>query len=300
MTTPPRRPSPASRATRRSRRTAARSSTFLERNRTRLLWAGGIVAAVLLVGIAYLSFTRPTYACLNEWAPTTAPSFVAPSAAPASGSPAPAVTAPPPGYVQPDMGHVHANPGTTIRFTSCPPASGRHYNGSGIGPILAGLYGPDEAAAPPGWIHNLEHGALVLLYRCPGPGCTDEGQRALQDLLVRWPNSPICNVPPGQLTPVMARFDEMAWDYAAIVWDVVLPMTTIDESALFDFYARQGEQFNPEPQCPDPTATPGPTPTAGPPTASPAASQPASPAASPAATPPAGSTPASSTAPSPS
>ncbi len=272
------------------------------------MWGGGILVFVLLVGMAFLGFTRPTYACLDIFDPSPAPSFVAPTTAPASGSPAPAVTAPPPGYVQPDLGHVHADPGSTIRYTSCPPASGRHYNGAGIGPIRYGYYGPNDPVAPPGWVHNLEHGALVLLYRCaaaPGSSgesdstaCTDERQQALQALLARWPASPLCKIPAPD-NVVIARFDEMAWPYAAVVWDVILPMETIDETLLFEFYARQAEQFNPEPRCADPTPTPGPTPTAGPPTASPAASQPASPAASPA-TSPAASPPASSAAPTPS
>jgi hypothetical protein len=204
------------------------------------------------------------------------------------------------------MGHVHADAGGTIRYTSCPPASGRHYNGTGIGPINAGYYGPNDTAVPPGWVHNLEHGGIVLLYRCetaPGSSgtadstaCTDAGGQALQALLARWPASPICNLP-ATTNVVIARFDEMAWPYAALVWDVVLPMETVNETLLFEFYSRQAERFNPEktPGCVAPTPTPGPTPTAGPPTASPAASPAGSPAASPAA-----STPASSAAPSPS
>ena len=49
---------------------------------------------ILLVGMAFLSFTRPTYACTTIFDPSPAPSWIAPSAAPvASGeSPAPAVT----------------------------------------------------------------------------------------------------------------------------------------------------------------------------------------------------------------
>ncbi len=76
--------------------------------------------------------------------------------------------------------------------------------------------------------------------------------------------------PEGHLTPVIARFDDMATNYAALVWDVVLPMDQIDEPLLFEFYARNGEQLNPEPQCAKPTPTPGPaTPTPAP-TATPA------------------------------
>jgi hypothetical protein len=270
LTTTPRRPTPASRATRRSRRAAPRSQSFLERNRTRLLWGVGALIVVVLAGMAFLSFNRPTYACTTIFDPTPAPSWVAPSAAPvASGaSPAPAVTPPPPGYVEPDMGHLHAAVGDTITYRFCPPASGKHYNSAGQGPIRGGLYGPNDLAVPPGWIHNLEHGAIVLLYSCKAPqgqsapACTDDGQQQLQTLLAKWPDSPVCKIPAGQLTPVIARFDDMASNYAALVWDLVLPMDQIDESLLFEFYARNAELYNPEKQCAEPTATPGPaTPT---------------------------------------
>ena len=139
----------------------------------------------------------------------------------------------------------------------------------------------------------------MLLYKCPGPGCDEAGQLALRDLLERWPESPICKFPPGQLTPVIARFDEMPDNYTAIVWDVVLPMESIDENLLFDFYLRHGEQYNPEKLCAVPTPTPGPatpTPSTGP-SGSPAASPGTSPGSSPAVSPAA--SPAASTGPSP-
>jgi hypothetical protein len=139
----------------------------------------------------------------------------------------------------------------------------------------------------------------VLLYTCKAAdggtadACTDAGQAALEALYARWPNSPVCDYAPGtQGTPVIARFDDLATPYMALVWDVTLPLQTLDETALFDFYARQAEQFNPEKLCAAPTPTPGPTPTAGPATPTPAASPESSPAASPA-------TPAASSAPSP-
>lgn len=43
--------------------------------------------------------------------------------------------------------------------------SGDHYAAQGAGPIRPGFYGPDSAAAPGGWVHNLEHGYVVVLYR---------------------------------------------------------------------------------------------------------------------------------------
>ena len=278
MTTPPRRPSAAARTTRRPRRSAPRSTSFLERNRNRLLVSGAVAVFAILAGLAFLNATQPAYACTTSFDPTPAPSWVPPTAAPvASGaSPAPAVTAPAPGYVEPDMGHLHVAIGTRVRYTNCPPASGKHYIGAGVGPIAPKLYGPDDKTIPQGWVHNLEHGAIVLLYNCGPNGdpaaCTPAGQSALASLYQQWPKSPICNITPGTNdTPVITRFDDMAYPYAAIVWDVVLPMDTLDSTAMFDFYTRQGERNNPEPRCAPPTPTPGPaTPTPAP-TAAPSA-----------------------------
>ena len=52
---------------------------------------------------------------------------------------------------------------------------------------------------------------------------------------------------------MITRFDDMKWPYAAVVWDVVLPMQTLDKDALFNFYATRGERYNQEQQCPAPT-----------------------------------------------
>lgn len=289
MTTPPRRPSAAARAARRSRRPAPRSSTFLDRNRNRLLVGAGALIFALLAGMAFLNASQPAYACSTLFDPTPAPSWAAPTAAPvASGAtPAPTSTPPPPGYVQQDMGKAHVAAGTRVRYTSCPPASGRHYNGAGIGPIAPKVYGAAEQVIPQGWLHNLEHAGIVLLYNCGPNGdaaaCTPDGQAALAALYAKWPDSPICNSKPGTNdTPVIARFDDMAYPYAAVVWDVVLPMDQLDETALFTFYARQGERNAPERPCAPPTPTPAPaTPTPAPtgttaPTTAPTSTAPAS------------------------
>src|SRR4029450_241440 len=93
-----------------------------------------------------------------------------------------------------------------------------------------------------------------------------------ETMVAHWPKSPICGFAPGLLTPVITRFDDMPYPYAAVVWDVVLPQQTLDEAEIFEFYAGQGERFNPErpSNCVIPTPTPGPTPTAGPTSTAPA------------------------------
>ena len=127
-------------------------------------------------------------------------------------------------------------------------------------------------------LHNLEHGGLVVLYR--GAEADQAALRALYDAV---PVSPVCGFEPGGSAPgpLIARFDQMAWPFAAIVWDRVLPMETIDQAAILDFYARYAERTNPEKLCqvPDPSAEPSASGSV-PPSSSPSASPSAAPSVS--------------------
>jgi hypothetical protein len=155
------------------------------------------------------------------------------------------------------------------------------------------VYGPDDAAGPQGWVHNLEHGGLVILYK--GAEVDEAALRALFDAI---PPSPVCGFEPGGASPgpVIARFDDMAWPFTAIVWGRVLPLQTLDQQAILEFYQTFAEQTNPEDLCPgaresaEPSASAAPSvsvaPTAAPsvaPSAAPSGSAP--PAASPSAAP---------------
>lgn len=251
------------------RRTTGRATrvvpqqSFLARNRRRLLWGLAGIALVGIAGLAFLNATSPAYACTTEWKPAVTP------------EPAPSATQRL-GYVQTDLGRDHVALGAFVRYALCPPATGNHYNVTGEGPVRPGMYGPDDQALPQGWIHNLEHGGLVLLYRCASgdTACTDSGQAALSQFNASFPNSPVCNLPRGSVGPIVARFDQMQWKYAALVWGVILPLDTLDTTQILAFFNQQGERTNPEPLCAKPTATPGPTGTPAPsasPTAAPTA-----------------------------
>jgi hypothetical protein len=54
----------------------------------------------------------------------------------------------------------------------------------------------------------------------------------------------------------IARFDQMATPYAALVWERVLPLDTFDEAAIMEFWNTWGEQTNPEKLCAPPSAAP--------------------------------------------
>ena len=82
---------------------------------------------------------------------------------------------------------------------------------------------PNTAEQPPGgWIHNLEHGWVVMLYRCPGGqpgqnGCpTTEQIAQLQQLYDQAPA-----VDPSQGCDkelIVARFDSMSTTFAELAW----------------------------------------------------------------------------------
>jgi hypothetical protein len=239
-------PSGSPRTERRDRdRAVATQTPFLERYRSAILGIALVAGVALVGGFIFLSATSPSYACSTEFQPT----------------------APDPeglGAVESDMGRSHVPPGESVRYTYCPPASGSHVNLTGQGPIQARFYGPNDNVVPQGWIHNLEHGGLVLLYRCDAGGCDDASQAALRQFYDTFPPSPICNVPRGKNGPVVARFDQMPKPYAALVWGRVLYLDTLDTAAILHFWAEEGERSNPEPQCAGPSASPSVAPSPSP------------------------------------
>ncbi len=242
--------------------------SFLERQRGLILGLVAVVAVTLLGGVVFVQATSKAYTCatLVDPAPTAAPL--------ANGSPGPL------GQIEPDMGRNHIAIGQSQRYTYCPPASGNHYAGTG-GPIVPRYYAPDDAAVPQGWIHNLEHGGLVVLYSCAKGACDDATQRALQGLYQTFPESPVCKLPKGTISPVIARFDEMTTPIAAVLWGRVLFQDKLDTGQILEFFRTQGELKNPEPQCARPNLAPGSSPAAASPSAAPSASPAASPEPSP-------------------
>lgn len=184
------------------------------------------------------------------------PASPAASAAPdasAAPSPSPALTpspAPTPllGFQTADMSKNHVVQGATVKYAYCPPASGQHYNlGGGQAPLARRFFGPTDNVIPPQWIHNLEHGYVVLLYRGdPGAEVLD-GLRSIMDeaIVTDW-SLQAC----GPVNKVIAlRFDDMdpGVDFAAVAWDRVLLLGEFDRDLLLAF----ANQWQDGPQTPE-------------------------------------------------
>jgi hypothetical protein len=73
-----------------------------------------------------------------------------------------------PGVDAPPLeGQTHVSVGTKVRYAANPPASGSHY------PFWRQPWEMYATQVPrEEWVHNLEHGGIVLLYNCPTP-CPD-------------------------------------------------------------------------------------------------------------------------------
>ena len=284
-------PSGTSRAGRRetTRRRYDEPSTF-ERFRTPII-AVAVIAVLVVVGaFVFTSASSPAYAC------TTVDTVQEPVEDEL-------------GQIQPDMGNTHVSAGDKVTYAVCPPASGKHVNRSGYGPLAPRVYGPDDNSAPNGWVHNLEHGGLVLLYSCDQGACDAASLEQLASFNSGFPASAICQIPAGVVGPVVARFEQMPTKYAALIWNRVLYMDELDPQAVYDFYLRYGEQITPdgqwitppEPQCNPPSPEPSASAEAGPSAsaaASPSASAAASPSASAAPSPSVVASPAASPSPS--
>lgn len=82
---------------------------------------------------------------------------------------------------------VHVPIGTSVEWSTNPPVTGMHY------PIWAAWDRHYTALDRGYWVHNAEHGGIVLLYRCP-EGCPDVVD-ALLDVARSLPADASCAAP---------------------------------------------------------------------------------------------------------
>jgi hypothetical protein len=265
-------------------RVSPEPTSFLEKYRFPLL-IGALVVAIGAIGFVFMqSATAAPYKCETLMTPgpvapvptprpllsaqspapgaaasaAPAPSAsgtAAPSASPAgspeaAGSPAPTATPVPQptqqlGFVAQDLGRDHVSQNTSVTYAYCPPTSGDHFSAADA-PLPRRFYGPDDTVQPGQWIHNLEHGYVVLLYRDePDSATLAELERVMEaaqgtDFTVNQ-----CRLPNKVIA---VRFDDMTTPYGAVSWDRALLLDTFDAQQLQTF-AEQWQESDvwPEP-----------------------------------------------------
>jgi hypothetical protein len=159
--------------------------------RTRIMWGAGIVA--VLGVIAFLAFT-----------------FITP--------PVPAQ-----GRQATDEGATHVADGTPLSYRSRPPSSGNHYA------QWAGYQFYDRELSPGNWVHNLEHGAIVLLYN--PDKCAADCLTALRDTYTSLPPSKFRTVK-ALVTP----YRDMDKAIAVVAWTWIDEMDVVDKARITAFY----------------------------------------------------------------
>ena len=194
---------------------------------------------VLLVGVALLTAcgSTPTGVTVN---------FVGNSTCSTSGqtpySPSPPDTnSAPVGQPVDEMPHYHVAQGTQITYMHDPPTSGCHYSlGSGIAPLKPGIYvTASTTLTPEYWVHNLEHGYVVVSYNCPS-GCTADLQ-TLQAWYLTLPPDAGGAVPYAKFIAVPDSSQKEKFDIES--WDWFDPLgSTLNMAEVKKFYANHTNQ----------------------------------------------------------
>ncbi len=123
-----------------------------------------------------------------------------------------------------DEGRDHIPDTQQPQYKHYPPASGPHYDE----PAVWNFY---EQPVPEGrWVHNLEHGGVVILFKCPS-GCPDLVKQ-LEDFHAAAPKSARWN----EVKLVITPYDKMEHQLAIVAWDWIDEMDSFDSARLLKFY----------------------------------------------------------------
>ncbi|MDB4939215.1 MAG: hypothetical protein JWP87_6187 [Labilithrix sp.] len=141
----------------------------------------------------------------------------------------------------PVMDSPHVADGTQVAYSSNPPSSGPHYNSWANFQELT--HPVDDGYL----VHSMEHGAVLLLYRCETPDAACDALvaslRAVRDAL---PADPLCD-PAIRVRIVIAPRAANDVSVAAAAWGHVYRADCVDPASLtafiVDHYAKAPENF---------------------------------------------------------
>ncbi|HLC41074.1 MAG TPA: DUF3105 domain-containing protein [Methylomirabilota bacterium] len=133
------------------------------------------------------------------------------------------------GRKMPDEGQQHIPVGTRAEYGHSPPTSGPHW------PQWArwGIY--DRELPPELWVHNLEHGGIVILYRCE-PSCKELVQQ-LADAYGSVPKSKH-----GHVKLVITPHQKLNTRLAILAWTWIDELAEFDRDRLLRFYQAHIDQ----------------------------------------------------------
>jgi hypothetical protein len=152
-------------------------------------------------------------------------------------NPEPPPTGPTVGTQVQNEGWAHVAEGSATNYQHNPPASGPHY------PVWLRYQEYGAAQARGYWVHNLEHGAVVFLYRPDAPAASVS---ALRDTFRTLPNDPQCGHPRALMTPDPA----MPRPVAVVAADWILEGETLPAQTILDFVSQHRNRA-PENICAD-------------------------------------------------
>lgn len=188
-------------------------------------WVGSSTqaAAVALLTVSTLSIG----ACSSNGATRRDASSDAPNydAEPVDGSACGAVI-----QQHPIEGFTHVPVCSPVSYGTNPPSSGNHY------PIWA-AYREYSTPVPPGfWVHDLEHGAVVITYNCPS-GCAADLAKA-RAFIAALPVDPLCSQSGGpQRRIVMTPDPSLDVEFAASSWGWTLKASCFESAVFAQFVA---------------------------------------------------------------
>ena len=169
----------------------------------------GLGIALVIVLAVVIAYNR------GAGHPSPAVGAVAPSSAPISGE-----------EQQPIEPGSHIQSGSRGHWTSDPPTSGQHY------PVAAAWGYTAQRLPPETWVHNLEHGGVVILYSCPD-GCPAD-VAAVRKFIESAPPEPQF----GSVKLVNAPYPVPGHRFAVLSWGWRLFMDSWDPQAALAFYSR--------------------------------------------------------------
>jgi hypothetical protein len=125
----------------------------------------------------------------------------------------------------------HVDEGSPTTYDSRPPIGGTHY------PVWYRSFGlaPDVVVAGY-WVHNLEHGAVVLLYKCD-VACSDL-EPSLRELYAGLPAVGNNERLSGGPRLLITQYNDMDHPFAMVAWGHRLELDQLDRQRMANFYAR--------------------------------------------------------------